>query len=125
VVLLSFWGAGCGPCIAAVPEERELVAKFRDQPFALVGVCGGKDVAVSKQTAKEHDMTWPSWFDQYPGAIEKKFNVDGIPRFYLLDAEGRIASKDVPRGKLAEAVNAVLHRRDSNGDSSAPSRAAD
>jgi peroxiredoxin len=110
-VLLSFWGPGCQPCIAALPEEKELLERFRDQPFALLGVCGTTDVAASKQVAAEHGMTWPSWLDESPGTIDKKYNVDGIPRFYLLDADGRIVSKDVPRGKLAAAVEAALRQQ--------------
>ena len=113
VVLLSFWFTGCGPCLASIPEEQELVERFRDEPFALLGVCRDRDVAKSKQTAEEHGITWPCWFDGNPGAITDAYNVTGFPTFYLLDAEGRIVSKHVPQGQLAEAVEAVIHPRTS------------
>ena len=41
VVALVFWGSWCGPSMAMVPHERELVKKFQGKPFALIGVnCG-------------------------------------------------------------------------------------
>jgi peroxiredoxin len=124
VVLLSFWYSACGPCIAAVPEERELVEKFREEPFALIGVCQDSDVAVAKKTAEEHGMTWPCWFDGKPGEITGDFNVTKWPTFYLLDAQGNIVSKDVPVGKLAQAVEAALRRQPPASDLAAPTGAA-
>jgi len=109
VVLLSFWFPTCGPCHEAVPEERELVQRFHDEPFALLGVCRESDADAAQESAADHGMTWPSWLDGTSGAICEAYSVEGFPRFYLLDAEGRIVSKDVPVGRLAEAVEAVLH----------------
>jgi peroxiredoxin len=111
VVVLSFWFTGCGPCIEQLPEEKALIEKFRDQPFALLSVARDRDVADSKKTAAEHGITWPTWFDKYPGEIVKQFDVRGYPTFYLLDADGRIVSKRLGRGELASAVDAVLRRK--------------
>ena len=38
VVVLNFWGTWCGPCMALVPQERNLVARLKYQPFAFLGV---------------------------------------------------------------------------------------
>jgi peroxiredoxin len=94
VVLLSFWFTGCGPCVAMVPKEQELVEKFRDRPFALIGVCRDANVADSKKTASEHGMTWPSAHDGRPGKVTGDYNILAWPSFYLIDADGRIALKD-------------------------------
>ena len=38
VVVVVFWGSWCGPCMARVPHEGELVECLKGQPFALLGV---------------------------------------------------------------------------------------
>ena len=38
VVLFDFWATWCGPCVAMIPHEREMVEKLKGKPFALLGV---------------------------------------------------------------------------------------
>ncbi len=38
VVVLTFSGNWCGPCVGMYPQERELVARHASKPFALVSV---------------------------------------------------------------------------------------
>jgi thiol-disulfide isomerase/thioredoxin len=68
VVMLVFWGSWCGPCMAKVPRERELVERLKGEPFALLGV----DCENNKDTARgvmaRERMTWPNWFDGAPGS---------------------------------------------------------
>lgn len=108
VVLLSFWFTGCGPCIAMVPKEQELLEKFRDRPFALVGVCRDADVATSKKTAAEHGMTWPSVHDGSPGKVTDAYNVLSWPSLYLIDAEGKIALKNATWEDVEGEVESLM-----------------
>jgi peroxiredoxin len=109
VVLLSFWFTGCAPCMAMIPKEKELIEKFKDQPFALLAVCADGNSEQGRKTAEEHGMNWPCWFDGEHGPIARDYNVLGWPTFYLIDKEGRIASKihdrehmDIEIAKLLE-----------------------
>jgi peroxiredoxin len=121
VVLLSFWFTGCGPCIAMVPKEQELMEKYRDQPFALIGVCQDVDVEVSQKTAAEHGMTWPSIHDGTPGRVTNAYNILSWPSFYLIDANGKIASKDAPWEELEKQMAKLVgHAKQSKDAAPAP-----
>ena len=96
VVLLVFWGTWCGPCMALVPHERELVERLKGQPFALLGI----DCEANKDTAREvmarERMTWPSWYDGAPGEgpIAARYHVRHYPSVFVLDARGVIRSRE-------------------------------
>lgn len=108
VVLLSFWFTGCGPCMGIVPQEQELTEKYRDQPFALIGVCRDDDVAISKKTAGEHGMNWPSIHDGSPGQVTDDYNVLSWPSFYVIDADGKIAAKNASWSKSEKTITELL-----------------
>jgi peroxiredoxin len=108
VVLLSFWFTGCGPCIGMIPKEQELVEKYRDQPFALIGVCRDSDAAMGQKTVAEHGMTWPSIHDGQPGWVTNTYNVLGWPSFYLIDADGKIAAKNASWDELEKEIDELV-----------------
>jgi thiol-disulfide isomerase/thioredoxin len=95
VTLVVFWAGWCGPCMAAVPHERELLKRYADKPFAIVGVNGDKDRAAGKAAAAKGEIPWRSFADCKSGSgpIVKWWNVDAWPTLYLLDGKGVIRFK--------------------------------
>jgi peroxiredoxin len=95
VVVLVFWGSWCSPCIAQVPHERDLAARLKGQPFALLGV----DCEDSRETARgvmaRERMTWPNWFDgpQGEGPIARRYHIRAYPSVFLIDAKGVIRAR--------------------------------
>ena len=107
VVVLVFWGTWCGPCMAQVPNERELVERLKGKPFALLGV----DCEPNKETARSvmarERMTWPNWYDGAPGEgpIARRYHIRGYPSIFVLDAKGVIRSRG---GVYDEFVDKLL-----------------
>jgi thiol-disulfide isomerase/thioredoxin len=111
VVVICFWATWCGPCMAMVPHERELVQRMKGKPFVLLGVNSDEsaDREKAKQTVRDKQMTWPSWWDNgVRGAIQTEYNIDHWPTVYVLDANGVIRYFDVRKTELDKAVDALL-----------------
>ena len=111
VTVLVFWATWCGPCMEMVPQERELVARHKGEPFVLVGVNGDADRAVAKDAMAKEKMTWPSFWDgptDAGGPICRAWNVTNWPEVYVLDAKGVIRFKHPRRGDLDKAVDQLL-----------------
>jgi thiol-disulfide isomerase/thioredoxin len=108
VVVLSFWFTGCGPCIGIVPEEQQLVEKYKDQSFALLGVSTDNDIEQSKTTVDEHNMNWPCWFDGENGPIARDWNILSFPMIYVLDERGVIVAKDIRGKDLAAKIDELI-----------------
>lgn len=97
-VLLVFWAAWCGPCMAAVPHEKELVERFKGRPFALLGVNGDGDLKGAKKAVEQFQIPWRSFWngkDGPGGPIAVAWNVRGWPTTYLIDHEGIIRHKEL------------------------------
>ena len=106
VVVLVFWGSWCGPCMAEVPHERELVERLKDRPFALLGVDCNEERIAGWKSAQDNKMTWPSWHDgaESNGPIATKYRVTGFPTVYVLDAKGIIRARKNVRGEALDRV---------------------
>ena len=91
------------------PDERSLVSRLKDQPFALVGVNSDTDERYRLAVERE-EITWPSFWDggTTQGPIATKWSVWGWPTIYVLDHEGIIRARNVRGKKLEEVVDRLL-----------------
>lgn len=92
------------------PHERSLVKKLADKPFALIGVNSDKDREKLRETMKEKNISWRSFWNGEEGTrgpISTKWNVSGWPTIYVLDEKGVIRFK--PKGaKRTEEIDEAL-----------------
>jgi hypothetical protein len=82
------------------PHERSLVKRLKNKPFALLGINSDGDVSNSDSDreklkeilVKKLQITWRFWCDGngYDGPIARKWNIDGWPTVFVLDAKGVI-----------------------------------
>jgi thiol-disulfide isomerase/thioredoxin len=108
VVVLTFWGTWCGPCMRMVPQERKLVERLAGKPFALLGVNADTDEAKVKAAEAKEKITWRSFRDGESGPIAAAWNVHSWPTIYVLDAKGVIRYRNLRDAALDAAVDALL-----------------
>ena len=93
------------------PDERSLVAKHADKPFAIIGVNSDRDLEKLRPRLEEENITWRSFWNGPKGTsgpISKAWNVSGWPTIYVLDAAGVIRAKQVRNKSLGKAVDDLL-----------------
>lgn len=84
-----------------IPHERSLVEKYKNRPFALLGVnSDGTDteegLANYKKQKAELGVTWRSFRNESTDPpISDVWRVQGWPTLYFIDHEGVIRHKDV------------------------------
>ena len=86
------------------PHERSLVQAMESKPFVLLGVNSDRDKDDLKKAMAKEQITWRSWWDggSTGGPIATKWNIQGWPTLYVIDAEGIIRHKWV--GSPGESV---------------------
>lgn len=91
-ILLDFWSRGCGPCIMALPEMKEIAEMYKDR---LTIVSLSTDTKKGWEVAsKTHEMTWQN-LNEMKGSngLYANYGVRGIPNYVLISPQGKIIRK--------------------------------
>ena len=79
------------------PHERSLVARMKDEPFALIGVNSDTNYEkLKKKEYKDEKITWRSFScgeQGTSGPIPSDWGVRGWPTIFLIDAQGKLRNK--------------------------------
>jgi thiol-disulfide isomerase/thioredoxin len=129
VVLIDFWATWCGPCIAELPNVKEVYAKYRARGFEVIGISlenadlkpndTPEEVAAKHARAKKklldfaakENVPWPQHYDgkYWNNDIARgRFNVSAVPATFLLDRQGMIAAVGVRGPQLETEVQRLL-----------------
>lgn len=93
VTLIDFWASWCGPCRKAIPEMKELYAKYKEKGFEVLSVSVDTDNNAWRKAMTEEEMPWPQVLSPDKNKTLADFMVIGIPTLYLVDRNGKIIDK--------------------------------
>ena len=112
VVLLDFWATWCVPCIAALPQKRQLVADLPADRFALLSISVDADLETVTGFIEDEPMPWANWHVGMTSEITRVLNVYSYPTYILLDEDGRVLARTIHLpdefvARIKEAVGRV------------------
>ena len=87
------------------------MARLKDQPFAILGINSDYkgDLEQINKMLKDQGITWRQAIDgTTSGPIASRWNVQGWPTIYVLDAKGVIRFKNARGEKLGQVVDQLL-----------------
>lgn len=98
LVYIDIWATWCLPCLKEIPHLKSLEENFKGQDIAFVSICQSDTKERWENMIKEKELGGIQLFqadENHP--FFQDYLVQGIPRFILLDKEGKIIDAQAKR----------------------------
>jgi thiol-disulfide isomerase/thioredoxin len=99
VVYLDIWASWCGPCLKEIPSAKKLEEDFRGKDVVFLCVSIDQNENAWKKIIKEKEIVGIHLISKgdFDSEIAKKYNVKGIPRYYIIGKDGNIVNNNAER----------------------------
>lgn len=108
LTLLDFWGTWCAPCLKTTDSLITLSKRYGDN-LSIVGIACDYKLSNVKNYLTKKNINYSNIFEEYGGAIEKKYLVREFPTFILLDADKKIILRRSGLDNFQEVVRLIEH----------------
>jgi thiol-disulfide isomerase/thioredoxin len=108
VLVLDFWYRGCGWCMRAMPQVKEVERHYRGRPVAVFGMNNDRKEEDARFVVEKMSLEYPVLrSDELPG----KYGVKGFPTLIVIDQQGKVADVHIGYSDhLFEDVTATVDR---------------
>lgn len=108
-IYIDVWATWCGPCKAEIPYLKKIEEQYHGKNIEFV--------SISVDKAKDHDKWKKMIVDEELSGIQlianndfesefiKEYLIKGIPRFILIDPNGKIVNSNAPRPSDDKLIN--------------------
>jgi thiol-disulfide isomerase/thioredoxin len=111
-VYIDVWATWCGPCKREIPHLKTLEAEYHGKNVEFISISTDKDINAWKKFLESQEMSGLQLHqsDNPDENMSYLYMVNSIPRFIVIDKNGRIVSSDAPRPSSGEQVRNMLNQ---------------
>lgn len=114
--LIGFWGAWNEPSVKKLKEMNKLHERFGKRGLKVIGVHSAHKPEKAKEVVGSSEITFPVMIDSppespngiVPGETARRYHVDALPAFFLIDSEGAVSTGYGMGPPAAELIDELL-----------------
>ena len=97
---IDFWASWCMPCRQEMPDSRKLKAEYKDKAIHFIYISIDEDFSAWKFASEKIGLLSSESFllpNGNESIIAKQFKLQSIPRYLIMDKDGKLIDSDAPR----------------------------
>lgn len=111
-VYVDVWASWCEPCKEEIPFLKTLDKNYSEEDIIFLSVSIDETKEPWKEMVQEQELQGTQVYIEgaFASTITQDYKISGIPRFMLIDPEGKIVTVQAqrPSGKIKETIDALL-----------------
>ncbi|WP_137844636.1 TlpA disulfide reductase family protein [Microbacterium sp. 2FI] len=120
VLVVNFWYAACGPCIAEAPLLEQVWQEYQDAGVAFLGVNTYDQAPTALSFARDNNVTYPSVIDVNDGRVKLAFAqvtpIQATPTTLVIDRDGRVAARIIGQLSAGSILSTLVGDALSEGE---------
>jgi thiol-disulfide isomerase/thioredoxin len=110
MVFVDFWASWCAPCKAQIPHQKELEKKYAGKDLIFMSVSLDKSKEAWLKAVGEEDLHGYVLHAEgdFKNPLPRAYDVDAIPRYMLIDAEGNIISDNMIKPQNKKEISGII-----------------
>jgi thiol-disulfide isomerase/thioredoxin len=113
IVYLDVWASWCGPCLKEVPYAKKLDEEMKGKDIVFLCVSIDDDEEAWKKRITEKEIAGLHLISKggFESQIAKSYNIKSIPRYVIIDKEGKLVSSyaERPSGNVKADLDKLVN----------------
>ena len=113
VVMIDFWGVGCGPCMNDIRENLPPIHdKYKDKKVVFLNICVDSETDAWKKCLAGAHLTGVNLLAMgwTRNPVCQAYGINVIPHYCLIDAEGKMAVNNLMMPDMVNKIDAALSK---------------